>query len=434
MTAPPAPSSGTSFHWRSRTFLLIAAGVVLAGAGLALRSPAPLLLAVPLLLAPIAAAALGPRSAPVARARWDVRGEGREVDLVGTLAFDPPTDARDVVAEFEVPSGLQLRAPLEVTRTDRELRFAGRWVASEPVVVPVPPPRLVWRDPAGLVERSVIAEWPDLMVERFPPDLVRIGAVRLERTIAVPGENLSRRIGSSGEFFGIREATPTEPPRRINWTASARAGRLLANEYRVERTGDVLLLLDARSTSLGGWVDEQLFSLTLAAAYGIAESFLREKARVGLGIFGEFLDPVPLASGRTQRLRIRRALLRARVAATPGPAERCAIAMRRYFPPGVTTIVFSSLADEETAHLVPHVRRRGYPVVVLSPSPLPFLSSLRGTSDDEARLVDRIVRLLRRRRLAETWRDAPVVDWEQYWSVSGLMDLLSRPTRVGRGW
>jgi len=402
-------------------------------AGIALRTPAPLLLAVPLLLAPIAAAVLGPGRAPRGRAEWHVEGTGHAVEVRGQITFEAPTDARDVVAEFERPAGLSEMAPAEIDATSSALSFALHWDAANPVVVAVRPPTLTWRDPAGLVERSVVSELSDLMVERYPPDLIHIGAVRLERTIAIPGETISRGVGTSGEFFGIRDATPTEPPRRINWTASARARRLLANEFRVERTGDVLLLLDARPSSLGPRVDASLLSLSLAAAYGIAESFLREKARVGLGVYGEFLDVVPLGSGRAQSLRIRRLLLASRLTSSPGPAERCAVALRRYFPPGVTTIVFSSLADEDAAHLVPHVRRRGFPVVVLSPSPLPYFAGTHDVRGAEGELVGRIARLLRRRRLSETWRDAPVVDWEEYWSVGGLVDLLRRPGRVGRG-
>jgi uncharacterized protein (DUF58 family) len=424
----------TTFRWRARSYLLFGSGILLAGAGFLVRNPAPLLLAVPLLLAPVAAALLGPRSSPRARLDWRVEGVGPEVEVSGTLALDAPTDARDIVLEFRIPPGLTERRPQQLDRDAHEIHFALHWRAGEPVVVPVPPPRVVWRDPASLVERGVYRDPSPLVVERYPAELVRIGAARLERTIAVPGETVSRGIGPSGDFFGIRLATSSDPPRRINWKASARAGRLLANEFRLERTGDVLLLLDARPTELGLSVDAQLFSLSLAAAHGIAESFLREKARVGLGIYGEFLDVVPLAGGRTQGLRIRRALLDARLTTSPGPPERCAVSLRRYFPTGVTTILFSSLADEETSHLVPYVRRRGFPVVVLSPSPLPLINAHVRPDDVEAQLLARIARLLRRRRLAQAWRDAPVVDWEEYWSVEGLVDLLRRPGRVGRGW
>lgn len=396
-------------------------------------NPAPLFLALALLLAPVAAALLGARSAPRAELEWGVEGSGTEVRVSGAVRFPPPTDARDIGIDFELPPGLTEVTPPRVERGAGEIRFDLRWEAPEPVVVPVEPPHLVWTDPAGLVERSVLWDPAALVVERYPAELVHLGSVHLERTIAVPGETRSRRIGPTGEFFGIRDAAPTEPPRRINWTASARVGRLMANEFQVERTGDVLLLIDARPSSLGPRIDAELLSLSVAAAHGIAESFLREKARVGLGVYGEFLDAVPLASGRTQRVRLRNALLGVRLSNAPGPTERCAVALRRYFPPGVTTILLSSLADDASRHLVPYVRRRGFPVLVLSPSPLPILTARPTLSVPDEEIVSRIARLIRRDRIARTWEDAAVVDWDDYWSLGGLVDLLRRPGRRGRG-
>jgi uncharacterized protein (DUF58 family) len=423
----------TSFRWRTRASLLFGTGTALLVAGIVLRNPGPLLLALPILLAPVAAALLGPRTGPPARLDWKASGSGREVRVGGTIRFEPPTDPNDILVEFPRPAGLAEVAPAQIARSGQEIRFVLHWRAFDPIVLPLPVPQLLWRDPAGLVERTVRWDPPDLVVERYPPELVNIGAARLERTIAAPGETVSRGVGPSGEFFGIRDATPTEPPRRINWKATARAGRLMANEYRVERTGDVLLLIDARPSSLGPAIDTQLLSLAVAAAHGIAESFLREKARVGLGVFGEFLDTVPLAGGRTQGVRLRAALLGVRLAAEAGVPERCAVAVRRYFPPGVTTILLTSLADDSSADVVPYLRRRGFPVIVLSPSPLPVLPAPTSLTEAELQLVTRITRLLRRRRLAKTWQDAPVVDWEDYWSLAPLVDLLRRPARRGRG-
>ncbi|MGA8542651.1 MAG: DUF58 domain-containing protein [Thermoplasmata archaeon] len=421
-----------AFHWRTRSFLLFGAGATALAAGVLVARPALLYLALPLLLAPVAAALLGPSGAPTARMHWGVEGSGPDVRVAGTISFDPPTDVRDIGIEFEGPPGLREVARPEIARSGHEIRFRLHWTAPEPVVVPVPFPRLTWRDPAGLVEREVRWNPSDLLVERYPAELVHIGAVRLERTIAAPGETRSRRIGPDGEFFGIRYASPFEPPRRINWPATARTGQLMVNEFQLERTGDILLLIDTRPSTLGPWVDTELLSLSVAAAYGIAESFLREKARVGLGVYGEFLDAVPLSAGRTQRVRLRNALMRVRLSRNPGPTERCAVSLRRYFPPGVTTILLSSLVDNESRYLVPYIRRRGFPVVVLSPSALPILTARPTLSASDEELVTRMARLLRRDRLARTWEDAPVVDWEEYWSLGGLVDILRRPGRRGR--
>jgi uncharacterized protein (DUF58 family) len=419
-------------RWRPRAFLLLGSGVAAVVAGLAVTSPPLVFLGLPLLLAPLCALLYGVPSGPRASLSWRVEGLASEIDVVGSVAAERSVRTTDLDIEFERPSGLAVRAPPEIDRTDRSIQFRLSWSTDDPVVTSVPVPRVVWSDPLGLVERPVDVDGPVLVIERYPPELVHLGAVRLERTIALPGETRSHRIGSSGEFYGIRAATPIEPPRRINWRASARTGRLLANEFELDRTGDLLILIDARPSALGRTVDSRLLGLSLAAAAGVADAFLREKARVGVAVFGEFLDAVPLASGRTHRLRIRRALMQARLTRAPGPAERCAVAVRRHFPPGLTTLLFSSLGDDESDYLVTYLRRRGYPTLVVSPSPLPLQARAGGLPEAEEALVRRMAKLVRRARLAHVWKYAPVVDWDDYWSLGGLVDLLRRPGRWGR--
>jgi uncharacterized protein (DUF58 family) len=429
----PTPPPTRALSWRPLAFLLFATGAFLLVVGVAERSPIPLFLALPLLLAGPAAALEGPGGPTEVRVERRAEGASMEVRMVGSVVPTDRTDARDLDVEFYRPPGLFEVAPPRITRSAEEVHFEFHWQAPEPTIAVVPPPHVVWRDPAGLVERPATCDTPPLVVERFPPDLIRVGAVRLRRTMVLPGETPSRRVGAAGEFFGIRDADPTDPPRLINWRASARAGRWLVNEYQLDRTGDVLLLIDARRTSLGPRVDERLLSISRAAAAGIAESFLHEKARVGLGVFTEFLDVVPLSTGRPQRMRVRAQLLAARLGPSNVPSERGAVAVSRYFPPGLTTILFSSLADEEAVELVPHLRRRGYPVVVLSPSPLPILAERPTLSSEDEALVARISRLLRRERVGRVWRNAPTVDWEDYWSLGRFVEFLRRPgtRRVG---
>ena len=428
-----ATSSDTSLHWRPLAFLLFGTGVALLVAAVAERSPIPLFLALPLLLAGPAAALSGPRGPPELGVERRAEGTGMEVRIVGSIASTDRVDARDLDVDFVRPPGLFEVSRPRFARSARKLVFDFHWQAPEPTIAVVPAPRVVWRDAHGLVERAAAFDAPPLVVERYPPELIRVGAVRLRRTMVLPGETPSRRIGAAGEFYGIRDAGPTDPPRRINWRASARAGRWLANEYLLDRTGDVLLLIDARRSSLGPRVDERLFSISRAAAAGIAQSFLHEKARVGVGVFGEFLDSVPLSTGRAQHMRVRSLLLAARLGPASTPSERGAVSVSRYFPPGITTILFSSLADEPAAELIPHLRRRGYPVVVLSPSPLPIMSEDPVLSNEEEVLVGRIGRLARRDRVARVWRDAPTVDWEDYWSLGRFVEFLRRPgtRRVG---
>lgn len=422
MDAPPA-----ALRWRPPAYLLLGTAAVLLVAAVAERNPVPVFLALPLLLAGPAAALAGPRGIPRLTVRRRAEGSGMEVAITGSVQGAARVDSRDLFVELDRPPSLAELSPPVFERSPDEVRFRLAWKAPEPTMAVVPVPRVVWRDATGLVERPATLDASDLVVERYPPELLRIGAVRLRRTMVLPGETLSRHVGPAGEFYGIRDAEPNDPPRRINWAASARSGRLLANEFQVDRTGDVLLVLDARASQLGPATDERLLSISRAAAAGIADSFLREKARVGVGVFGEFLAAVPLGSGRAQRDRIRTALLASRLSPAGAPSERCAITLSRYFPPGVTTIVFSTLVDDTAADLLPHLRRRGFPVVVLSPSHLPLLAESATLPEEDEVLVARLARLLRRDRVARAWQEAPTIDWEDFWSLGRFVEFLRRP-------
>jgi uncharacterized protein (DUF58 family) len=416
-------------HWRPTTYGLFAAAAVLFALGIVLKNPVPLFLGLPLLLTPISAALSLPKGTPTAKLSWSAEGAEGEVHVTGRFTPDPSTTAGELIPEFARPASLNERKPPRVQYDASGISFELAWETTRPCLARIPVPRITWRDPIGLVERPGRVEGSPISIERYPPELMRIGSPPLRRTILVPGEVRSRATGRTGDFFAIREAAPTDTPRQINWRATARHGRLLANEFYLERTGDVLLLLDLRPSPLGPERDSQLCSLTAAAAYGIAEAFLDEKARVGLALFDEFVAALPLASGRTQRYRIREALRHARPGLAGGPEERCAIALRRYFPPGVMTILLSPLADDAAANLIPHLRLRGFPVIVLSPSPLPVILEQTHRPAPIDPIAERLMRLVRRGRVGEVWEDAPVVDWENYWSLTGFVDLMSAPVR-----
>ncbi len=430
MTLPTPPTSPTgTFHWTGRAFLLLLAGTALAVAAVALRSPVPLFVAVPLLFAPFSSAALAPSRHARADLAWRAAGMGADVAVDGVLTGPLGASTADLVVDLPNPPGGTASQPLTVERRPDAVRFRTAWRFREPTVTTAQPPTVRWVDPLGLGERTLGGRREPLRLERYPAEVHRLGNLHLERTISMPGETRSHRIGASGEFFGLRFAGPGDPRSRINWRASARAGRLLANEYLAERTGDVLLVLDVRPTSRGSDVDARLLGVACAAAYGIADALVRTKVRVGFASFGEFLDAVPLSTGRGHRARILRAIVTSRLADAPGPAERCALALRRYFRPGVTTIVISSWTDDPIEDLMPYLRRRGFPPLLLSPSPAALHAGTSLLGPEETALAERLERLERGSRLADLWPYGPVVDWENFWSLDGLVRALHEPVR-----
>ncbi len=427
MSAPPLP--GGEFRWTGRAYVLLLAGGVFAIVAVAVRSPVPLFLALPLLFAPFASAALAPTRYARADLAWTAAGEGPEVAVHGVLTGPMGAAPADLIVELPNPPGGTTAAPLRVERRPDEVSFSTVWRFREPTITAAAPPTVRWVDPLGLGERTIGGRREPLLLERYPAEVHRLSNLHLERTIALPGETRSRRLGTSGEFFGLRLAAPGDPRSRINWRASARAGRLLANEFLAERTGDVLLVLDVRPTSRGPDVDARLLGVARAGAYGIADALLRTKVRVGFAAFGEFLETVPMSTGRGHRARLLRAIVSARLADGAGPAERCAFALRRFFRPGVTTLVLSSWTDEPAEDLLPYLRRRGFPPLLLSPSPAPLLDGTSTLGPAETRLAERLERLERGSRLAELWPYGPVVDWDNYWSLEGFVRALREPVR-----
>ncbi|HYA10492.1 MAG TPA: DUF58 domain-containing protein [Thermoplasmata archaeon] len=414
-------------RWTTRAYLLVVFGGGLAALAVALRSPVPLFAGLPLLLAPLLSAASVPQRLSQVDLEWQASGMGQDVTITGVLRADFGGHVGDVSITLPRPPGTVEAEPMRFEREPKEIRFTVRWTFAEPSIITVLSPRVYWRDPLGLTERTLEGARPPLPLERYPPGLSRVGSIRLERTIMQPGEIRSRVAGASGDFYGLREAAPDEPPRRINWRATARTGRLLANDYQLERTGDLVLLLDVRPTTAGPEVDERLLGVARAAVYGIAESLLRSKVRVGFAAFGEFVEAVPLSTGRVHRVRVLQGIVAAKRSDVAGPSERCALGLRRFFRPGVTILVVSSWAGDPAFDLLPYIRRQGFPVVLLSPSPLPMFRGTGGLAEADEPLAERLEQLQRRTRLSDLWQHGPVVDWTDYWTLDALIRVLRQP-------
>jgi uncharacterized protein (DUF58 family) len=425
---PYAPSARP--RWTSRVLLLVGPGAVLGGVAIFVRDPVPLFLAVPLLLAPLAATLALPRSPVRAHVAWTEEGSGREVRVRGRITFEPPVAPALVRLRWTIPRPLASAGPPPTVLGKDPASFELLLTAPHPCLTDLPLPRVTLEDPLGLLGTPVPVSGQPLSLERFPPEVERLGAANLRRTSPLPGEVRSHALGATGEFFAIRPAAPTDTPRQINWRATARTGQLRANDYLLDRTGDVILVLDARPTPLGRERDEALLSVARAGAIGIASTLLRAKSRVGLAVYREFLTAVPLGTGRLQRHRIRTLLERSGTTEPEGPSERLAVSMRQYFPPGVLVLLFSPIATEEQLTVLPHLRRRGYPVVLVSASPVPTLVPPGETSREDG-LARRLLALERRQRISEAWREAPAVDWDDYWSLGALVELLRRPVAVG---
>ncbi|NNC92608.1 MAG: DUF58 domain-containing protein [Acidimicrobiia bacterium] len=109
----------------------------------------------------------------------------------------------------------------------------------------IPPVAVRSVGPLGLAARQQeLAGQHDVTVY---PDV--LGARRIARAVATgafSSEGWRRKgpIGIGTEFETIREYTPDDDIRHVNWRATLRTGRPMTNTYRIDRDRDVMCVID----------------------------------------------------------------------------------------------------------------------------------------------------------------------------------------------
>ncbi|MBN1178905.1 MAG: DUF58 domain-containing protein [Anaerolineae bacterium] len=234
-----------------------------------------------------------------------------------------------------------------------------------------PDVRVSAADRLGLMQRNTaLAAAQEITVLPQVLKLRRV-AIRPLRTRAYAGPVPARQGGSGIEFFGVREYQTGDALRWINWKQSARHSRgLFTNEYEQERIADVGLILDARFRSDVHAHNDSLFEYAVQATASLADAFLSDGNRVGLLIYGGFLDWTFPGYGKVQRERILQALARAE----PGESlvfESLSYLPTQYFPVRSQIVVVSPLCKDDIVPLV-RLRANGYQVLAVSPDPVHF--------------------------------------------------------------
>jgi uncharacterized protein (DUF58 family) len=232
------------------TARLVAALVAVAALALVAPSPVLVLVVGDLVLLALAAAdvALAPPPAALSVARdlpaiLGLGGEGTVTWRVGNPTGRAlSVDLADELAPSLRPGRrrLGLRVPRRgealattVVRPTRRGRFA-----PEEVVVRV-------AGPLGLGARQGRRRLPGVL-RVYPPFRSRQEAeLRVERArILEVGLRSARGRGGGTEFEQLREWTPDDETRRLDWAATARSGKPIVRTYRAERNQTVLVLLD----------------------------------------------------------------------------------------------------------------------------------------------------------------------------------------------
>jgi uncharacterized protein (DUF58 family) len=229
--------------------------------------------------------------------------------------------------------------------------------------------------------------------------------VPLETQVFV-GNQVSRTKGDGIEFADIRAWAPGDRTRRINWRATARRGELWVNEQSPERNTDVVLFLDtftdAQSAGRG------TLDLSVRAATSLAHRYLQRKDRVGLVSFGGFLSWLEPASGTRQLYRIVDSLLQMDIVLSFA-ARNVDVLPRRSLPPKALVVALTPLLDPRTGPALLDLRARGFDLVVVEVSPVPFVNAGTGELEELSYRLWRLTREAMRARYQEA--GVPIVEW-----------------------
>lgn len=99
-------------------------------------------------------------------------------------------------------------------------------------------------------------------------------------------------LGLGTEFELIRDYVPDDDVRQVNWRATARMGRPMSNQYRLEQDRDLILLIDAGRLSTAPLAQATVLDAELDAASALA--FVADELGDRTGVFA-FDDDVRVA-------------------------------------------------------------------------------------------------------------------------------------------
>ncbi|MEO9171359.1 MAG: DUF58 domain-containing protein [Candidatus Baltobacteraceae bacterium] len=123
---------------------------------------------------------------------------------------------------------------------------------------------------------------------RVYPDLSaveRYGALHIRNRLIDAGVRRMRLRGPGSEFESLREYAEGDAFRAIDWKATARRGKMMVMQHEVERSGDVMLLLDCGRLMTARVGAQRKLDYAITAALSVASIASLAHDRVGIAAF-----------------------------------------------------------------------------------------------------------------------------------------------------
>ncbi len=145
----------------------------------------------------------------------------------------------------------------------------------------------VWYESTlGLVRRRSVRELDEAF--RVYPDLSaveRYGALHARNRLIEAGLRRMRLRGIGSEFESVRDYAPGDAFRAIDWKATARRGKLMVTQREIERSQDVMILLDCGRLMTARVGEQRKLDYAVTVGLSLASIASLASDRVGVVAF-----------------------------------------------------------------------------------------------------------------------------------------------------
>ena len=113
-----------------------------------------------------------------------------------------------------------------------------------------------------------------------------------------------RRIGHTLEFEQIKNYTPGDDARTINWKATAKRSQLMVNQYQDEKSQPIYSIIDVGRAMKMPFEELKLIDYAINSTLAFSNIALRKNDKAGLLTFSKKVDTIVAASNKKTHLNI----------------------------------------------------------------------------------------------------------------------------------
>jgi uncharacterized protein (DUF58 family) len=144
----------------------------------------------------------------------------------------------------------------------------------------------------GLINRRYIFHEEGTKVPVYPSflNIRKFEFLAISNRLTEAGIKRIRRIGQHSEFDQIKEYVKGDDYRTINWKATAKKGKLMANQYQDERSQQIYSLIDMGRVMKMPFEHMSLLDYAINSALVLANTAIHKHDKAGLITFNTGID------------------------------------------------------------------------------------------------------------------------------------------------